>query len=452
MRLGVAALLGWLAAWPVGAQSLPEVTIEPEIRALLAVKQRMRDSLEEVPELVCSQTVRRMRVNEQQRRRLEKRMAKAIARGRNLRETTLAEFSDVVRLEVAVVDGTELYSWPGAAFEPIRPAELVGFGLMADGALFSFARSVFLTHQATIRFAGEQALEGRPALRFDYQVPYFRSGYTITTVSGSAKVAFRGSFWVDPESFAVLRLDKEGVDLPPELALVAATAHVDYQQVTIDGRELTLPRLAVDELLAMDGAVSRNEATFERCRRFLAGSSLSFDVSEREAEEPAPQPEPTLPALPSGLTLRLRLAEAIEGEKAVVGDAVTAELRRDVLVGGRTLARKGDVIRGRLRRVQRLGGEDAPYYAIALTFDGLTAKLVDVQDTGGISRNEPYRPRVETTRRSNFGFETYGGGFETSASRDAIDLGVDGLDTFYVPGERWALPKGFALTLETRGP
>ena len=60
MRLGVAALLGWLAAWPVGAQSLPEVTIEPEIRALLAVKQRMRDSLEEVPELVCSQTVRRI--------------------------------------------------------------------------------------------------------------------------------------------------------------------------------------------------------------------------------------------------------------------------------------------------------------------------------------------------------------------------------------------------------
>ncbi|MEZ5394373.1 MAG: hypothetical protein R2724_16275 [Bryobacterales bacterium] len=48
-----------------------------------------------------------------------------------------------MRLEVAVVDGVELYSWPGAAFEPIPPAELVGFGLMADGALFSFARSIF---------------------------------------------------------------------------------------------------------------------------------------------------------------------------------------------------------------------------------------------------------------------------------------------------------------------
>ncbi|MEZ5394371.1 MAG: hypothetical protein R2724_16265 [Bryobacterales bacterium] len=161
------------------------------------------------------------------------------------------------------------------------------------------------------------------------------------------------------------------------------------------------------------------------------------------------------------MTLRLRLIAAVRGENAVVGDAITAELRQDVEVAGLTLARKGDQMRGRVRRLQRLGGEDAPYYAVALSFDTLEtadgaapvhAKLIDVQDARGISRSEPSQLRVEASRRRNFGFETYGGGIETSASVEEVDLGIDGLETFYVPGERWVLPKGFGLTLETTGP
>ncbi|MEZ5394372.1 MAG: hypothetical protein R2724_16270 [Bryobacterales bacterium] len=88
-----------------------------------------------------------------------------------------------------------------------------------------------MTRQAVIRFAGEQDLDGR-APRFDYEVSYFTSGYTITTVSGSARSPSR-LLLGRPGFVRLLRL--EGA---PELGLVAATARIDYQQATIDGREL----------------------------------------------------------------------------------------------------------------------------------------------------------------------------------------------------------------------
>ena len=106
---------------PASAQSqLPQVKFEPEMQALIEIKARMARALEEMPNYTCAETIRRTQLNEKDRRQIEK----MIARGKDVNARIQRDFSDTVRLDVAVVDGREMFSWPGAEFQPVPPEEI----------------------------------------------------------------------------------------------------------------------------------------------------------------------------------------------------------------------------------------------------------------------------------------------------------------------------------------
>ena len=47
-------------------------------------------------------------------------------------------------------------------------------------------------------FFGEEPVDGRKLLRYDYDISYLNSGYLIKTQHGQARVAYHGSVWADP--------------------------------------------------------------------------------------------------------------------------------------------------------------------------------------------------------------------------------------------------------------
>lgn len=459
--LSAVVMFGLVVSAPrLHGQGLPEVTIAPELKALVAVKAHMRESLLEIPDYVCRTTVHRLRLNERQRRKIDKRLSKRGAGASNSRETLLADFSDVVELDVAVVDGSEMFSWPGGEFEALSPADLIGFGMMANGSFLSFAKSIFVTSQGRTVFAGSDDFSGTRALRYDYEVSLFRSGYNVSTVSGSATVGFRGSFWVDQETHRLLRLSREATDLPFQLALERTSTVIDYEEVMISGETFTLPSKAVDGLFYTNGAMSRNETVFGGCRRFGSKSTLSFNASENlELPDDSEATREKAISLPEGLDIALRLSHSVNSRSAVVGGEVSAEVSRDVTVSDAVVLRKGASLRGRIRRVQRIGSDSDPYWAVALTFSELTSsglraalnsRLVDIQSTKSISREFRSEPTIQTSRR-NYGMGEMAGTVTVTESIEDVDTGIDGMDTFYIRGKRWTLPRGFRMTIRVVG-
>ncbi|MGH9630303.1 MAG: hypothetical protein ACRD7E_18465, partial [Bryobacteraceae bacterium] len=173
--------------------------LPPEVLQLARVRNRMSEILTRLPNYTCLQTIERMR------RR---------APARKL------ELVDMVRLEVALVNGNELFSWPGAGyFEDTEISDMVQGGAIGNGNFALHARSVFMSASPSFTYIGEQDWKGRPALRWDYSVPLNLSGYTLKMGPVEARTAYRGSFWVDADSLDLIRLEVHGVNIPAQLLL-----------------------------------------------------------------------------------------------------------------------------------------------------------------------------------------------------------------------------------------
>jgi hypothetical protein len=74
---------------------------------------------------------------------------------------------DLVRLEVALVEGRERFSWSGAQrIEETDLSKLLETGVFGSGNFGIFARAIFLTDTAQFEYAGERQFEGRAAFQF----------------------------------------------------------------------------------------------------------------------------------------------------------------------------------------------------------------------------------------------------------------------------------------------
>ena len=445
MRLSIGALAVVAVQIAAGQSSLPQTDLDPSLIALGQIRYRMAQSIQAVRNYTCAETVRRVKISAKTRERMDK-------RGKTRVEP---DFSDTVRLEVAVVDGKEIYSWPGAEFQPVPLSKIIGFGVSATGAFSSFAKSLFVTSQGRIRFAGEEEIDGRKALRYDYSVPLFRSGYIVSTEHGTAETPYEGSFWADAENHQLLRLTARVTEPPFEVKLSSVETEIRYRETEIGDETLILAESSVVEMYHLDGSYLRNETTFENCREFGATSELSFEAAPAAppAEE-RPRPRTAFEA-PPGTELHLALATPIGSAESKVGDVVEATLRRKVVVDGRTLAEKGDVVVGRLRRIHRVGGTGDPYFAVSLELNELRREdgpktvqleLTRVQAGRDVTLTFFPAPDVRTSRRGEIYGIAGGNAREETTVEQEIDRGMADAESFYVRGSSFRVREGFRMT------
>ena len=304
----------------------PPAPLAPEVIQLAHIRARMLNHLTHQPNYTCLETIERS-----QRAGAERKF----------------ERIDTVRLEVALVDGREMFGWPGARkFEDTELRNIVPTGAIGNGNFALHARAIFDGNNAAFDYRGRD----ENGVRYDFRVPLFLSGYKIRSKASEAVVAYHGSFWADPDSLDVVRLEVSADEIPPQLKLSSATDRMDYAPAKIGGGEFLLP--ASSELVMVDfsGAEKRNRVRFSGCRQFTGESTLVLDDAP-ESLAPAPLAEFDLP---SDLGMRLTLLDDVDLKSAAIGDPIRARLENDLRHKGKLLVQRGATVLGRITRIDRL--------------------------------------------------------------------------------------------------
>jgi len=152
-----------LLAVIAGAWAQTNDASSPESTGLVEqIKQRAMQDLATVPNYVCVDSIERSLwiPGERQFRRLDR-----------------------VHVEVAHVEGADRFSWlRNSMFKSRNPTVMVGYGASFGGDFADNRALVFRSEWTKIWFAGRVTMNGRPALRYDYDAP---RGALRVSVGGS---------------------------------------------------------------------------------------------------------------------------------------------------------------------------------------------------------------------------------------------------------------------------
>jgi hypothetical protein len=384
------------------------------------VAEQMRLNLARLPDYTCVETV---------------------ARSRRSSHSARFELADRIRLEIAMVNGREMFSWPGAGnFEDKDVDDLMLGGAFGNGNFGMLARAIFLTGAPNFSFIGERIYEGRRTNRWDFHVPRQRGIYGIGNRQRKGIAGLRGTFWADAESNDVVRIEIRAEDIPPELEIVSAENSIDYTRVNIGGTEFLLPKTA--ELRMRDYAGEwRNVIGLSMCRQYMGESKISF--ADPQPDQPVPQaPTHELINMPGNMYLELRLKSELRSDTVAIGDPVAAELMKDVKANGGVLVPRKAELRGRVVSL-RLQRGSMKYHVVGIGFDEyvagkargrLRAKLVEARVAGNTVSTNPLELR-------RLGGGRFGGWIE---HEQVVAPGI----LFAAPG-RVLLPAGMQMVWRT---
>jgi hypothetical protein len=392
---------------------------------LARIKENMERNLLRQPDYTCRETIERSLRRPPSRR---------------------YQLLDTLRLEVALVGGKELVSWPGAGeFQDRDIRELVPYGTIGTGSYALHARSVFLSAAPTYRHAGVEEIDGRRAVRFDYSVSLSLSGYKLRVERLEAVVAHAGSFWADERSLDLIRLDVNALAIPAELGLAAAHTSMRYERMRIGGGEFLLPAAAVTTLVHSDGSESRNETRFSACRQYVGESVLSFaEPPAPEAEARAARIEPV--RLPDGMQMLVTLASPIELERTAVGDLFEGVLERDLKWKGELLFRRGARVTGRILHCGRTGIRGRGI-AVGVRLESLEGGR---RRAAVNARLEGFRSVLPRGQRPEAEAELRAGGVQLPEIPEAAAM--PGVSLFYVNDGRLRMPRGILMVWRTVEP
>jgi hypothetical protein len=132
--------------------------------------------------------------------------------------------ADIVTARVTYTDGKESYQDIRTSKGPVTDPALPKIGTWSTGQFESDIRAIFIGGNQTIwRFAGDDNVDGRPALIFHYEIPRQDTPLWQLHMQGlSAAPPYKGELWIDPETSAPLRLDVSATELPPDFPIRSA--------------------------------------------------------------------------------------------------------------------------------------------------------------------------------------------------------------------------------------
>jgi hypothetical protein len=347
--------------------------LAPELATLARIRVAMAETLARQPDYTCVQQI------ERSRRMLPRRRF---------------ELHDLLRIEVALVEGKEFFAWPGARkFEETDLTEMVTGGAIGTGDFALHARSVFETSAPVFKYAGTATLRGHQARQFDFVVPLAASGYHLKSGGLEAIVGYHGSLWADARDDQLLRLEVQADDIPRSLGIGSVRDIMDYGRVRIGASDFLLPLGSDLEMTDLAGNQSRNRTQFKSCRQYLGESVLTFAGAPMEttAEPPSSPREKTNIEVPGGMALDIRLTTDIDSASSAVGDPVTATLDYPLKQKHQVLFQKGAHLFGRILRFER----HPDYATIDLEFFDIesgTSRSTVLARVEEVSLPLPYQP------------------------------------------------------------
>jgi hypothetical protein len=313
------------------------------------VRSKVLDDVSHVPRYTCVQTVNRAQYRPQYGIKPGS-CRELIAARKQLTSYGYLIARDRLRLDVAVVDGAETFSWAGARrFETRHVDELVKSGATGSGEFVSYLTSVFGSDTDSISYLGQSV--------FAFNVPLKNSHYRYHTSGPDRTVGYHGSFLVDPAATELKRLTIVADEFPAGEAACMVEDTMDYHRVKIGNGDFLLPETATMDVLFNEGIESVNETSYSSCHEYTGESTIRFDEDATAPVTPKTDaPQPTAPArrLPPGVRFRIGLTSPVHSETAAAGDAVTGTILHEVKdrrLG--IVARENDVVHGRILRLEQ---------------------------------------------------------------------------------------------------
>ena len=375
--------LSVLAPALLAAQYTPNTPLSPETILLARIRYVMAENLQSLPNYTCTMEIERSR-----RKAKSKRF----------------ESQDLLRIEVALVSGKELYAWPGSSeFEEREISDMIPGGAIGSGDFALHVKSVFLTSVPTFTYRGRTTLGNVPVHQFDYSVPRLRSGYLLRVKPAQGIVGYHGTAYNEIESLDLVRLEFEADDIPSNVPIQKARNIIEYQRVPIGGATFLLPKSSELVITDLVGEESRNRTSFNNCRQFSGESVLTFD--EPPKDDPSqPQQPPVTVTLPADSDLYLKLTGVSSRGRMAVGDSFQAEVTRAIRKKGEEFLAKGARVEGRITQFLRLPGPDT-FYLVGLKperfyYSNKTGAVDAALQTPAISAflGPGYRGRVSSLR------------------------------------------------------
>ncbi|MGA2195048.1 MAG: hypothetical protein ABSH40_07230 [Bryobacteraceae bacterium] len=429
MRRALALLV--LAVFCLPAQDLP-----PGVLTLSRIRARVGQALDQLPDCTCVETVDRSWK----------------PAGKEIKPV------DRVVLQILLSGGQELFAAPGDTRWETDPSALLVGGMMGNGLFALVLKIIFLDNVSVIKYKGDESAAGRREARYDFSVSRMVSGTTIYNANGSGVVGMRGSFWADPETYDLRRLEYHAEEIPPDLLYADISTTIRYDRVRIGDRDVLLPQAADLRTTGVDGENKWNHIEFTHCQGFRTASTLRFGAADASpaAGPAAAPPQPVVEgALPPGLRITVALSAPLD-DHAPVGSLIEGKVADSVMQKGKVLVPQGSLVQGRIRRLERYS-DAGDYFILALEFMRIetpSASLRFYSDLQDVDRPRGVDMMLATTNveRSEFHWDT-NNTYEKSTKIDHVLIRtqeVPGVGTFFVRGSHFSLPPGFKTVWKTQ--
>jgi hypothetical protein len=348
LRCVLAAMLA--VTFPGLAQTKPDPA-----DVLQRTGERLLADLKRMPRYTCVQTI--TRTYYEGKHQFARPSCSSLISEHNARKKKLpVEGWDRLRLEVALVEGTSVYSWVGAPrFTDDTLDKLAGSGPLGSGDFGVFLHGI-LNH-ATLVFQGEHVANGSHVFEYSYEMPLGQSSYRVKVPDGWAVTGYSGTLLLDPEASDLVQLVVRTDELPPVSSACQATSEVTYKRASIHERMVLVPQETRLYTITATGSESMSQTTYSNCREYsstvkmiFGGETFSAAPGSTPASKPAP--DPPIP-LPAGLRFNARITTPLDADTAAAGDPLEAVLTNPMRDKKKQIiASAGALLHGRLRIVR----------------------------------------------------------------------------------------------------
>ena len=184
---------------------------------------------------------------------------------------------DQLEEELMFTNGEESYQPVGG-----RKASGSLDGAYSIGEFAAALRNVFAPESRTsFRLEGAEEIAGRQTVRVAYRIPREASSLQLTYQGNPLRVGYRGLCWIDVNSYQVVKLIKETVDLPEDFPIKTSEMTVAYDRIRIGESQHWLPVRAQFHMsvgiLQSARAHTRNIIQFTDFRQFETDVKLVLE-------------------------------------------------------------------------------------------------------------------------------------------------------------------------------
>ena len=339
---------------------------------LRRVQAKIRDSMDRLPQYMCTQTIDRSLYEPDIHDR-----GAACDESPSRRSNHLAT-SDRLRLDVGISASREMFSWVGESrFNDHDLFDLVHEGAISDGSFAAFLTAIFHSGSASFTYNGEIVEDGRTLSEFGFRVPYEKSHYFWGEGPHRVITGYDGTFLVDPKIAELVRLAVRTSQLPAETSACYASTTLEYARIRLNGTDLILPTASRLRVFHADGGEAVNQTTFSNCHEFLGESAITFDPPQGAVVRDAGhRPVSRAVVIPQGLPFQVALTQGIDTATAAGGDPIKARLITPIQDRSKVLVPTGAAVAARIVRIRQFYGNIS---TVSLDF-----KLETV-DVGGVS-------------------------------------------------------------------